>query len=200
MPFQIIRNDITKVEADAIVNTANPQPVIGSGTDRAIYQAAGEELLLAERKKIGEIPVGRAEVTSAFNLPAKYIIHTVGPAWIDGAHGEEDLLLAAYRAALAEAERLGCGSVAFPLLSAGCYAFPNDIALSVALRAFTDHLLEHDLNIILVLFSSEAFGLAGSVFDDLKSYIDDNYVDARLIAENVRYSFGTIPCRIIRRH
>ena len=189
MPLQIIRNDITKVVADAIVNTANPRPVIGNGTDSAIHAAAGPELLAA-RQEIGDIAVGCAVATPAFGLPAKYVLHTVSPSWIDGEHGEEELLLAAYRAALAEAERLGCGSVAFPLLSAGCYAFPNDIALSVALRAFTDHLLEHDLNIILVLFSSEAFGLAGSVFDDLKSYIDDNYVDARLIAENVRYSFG----------
>ena len=144
MPLQIIRNDITKVVADAIVNTANPRPVIGNGTDSAIHAAAGPELLAA-RQEIGDIAVGCAVATPAFGLPAKYVLHTVSPSWIDGAHGEEELLLAAYRAALAEAERLGCGSVAFPLLSAGCYAFPNDIALSVALRAFTDHLLEHVL-------------------------------------------------------
>ena len=92
MPFQIIRNDITKVKADAIVNTANPKPRIGRGTDSAIYAAAGEKLLLAERKKIGEIIPGQATSTDAFNLGAKYIIHTVGPAWVDGAHGERDVL------------------------------------------------------------------------------------------------------------
>ena len=96
MPFQIIRNDITKVKADAIVNTANPMPVIGSGTDSAIYRAAGEYLLLKERKKIGEIEPGLAVSTSAFNLPAKYVIHTVGPAWVDGNHGEREILRSCY--------------------------------------------------------------------------------------------------------
>ncbi len=188
MPLQIIRNDITKVVADAIVNTANPRPIIGNGTDRAIHTAAGPELLRA-REEVGEIAVGHSVATPAFGLPAKYVLHTVGPAWTDGEHGEEEQLLEAYQSALALAESLGCRSVAFPLLSAGCYAFPNDIALSVALRAFSDHLLEHDLQIILTLFDAEAFGLAGSVFDDLKSYIDDNYVEERLRQEDVRYSF-----------
>ena len=188
MPLQIIRNDITKVEADAIVNTANPRPIIGNGTDTAIHTAAGPELLRA-RQQIGEIAVGHSADTPAFGLPARYVLHTVGPAWVDGEHGEEELLLKAYNAALALAESLGCRSVAFPLLSAGCYAFPIDAALSVALRAFSDHLLEHDLQIILSLFDTEAFGLAGSIFDDLKSYIDDNYVDERLRQENVRFSF-----------
>lgn len=190
MPLQIIRNDITKVVADAIVNTANPRPIIGNGTDTAIHTAAGPELLAA-RQQIGEIAVGHSVATPAFDLPAKYVLHTVSPFWIDGEHGEEELLLKAYNAALELAESLGCRSVAFPLLSAGCYAFPTDIALSVALRAFSDHLLEHDLQIILTLFDAEAFGLAGSVFDDLKSYIDDNYVDDRLRQEDVRYSFSS---------
>lgn len=190
MSLQIIRNDITKVEADAIVNTANPQPIIGNGTDRAIHTAAGPELLSA-RQQIGEIAVGHSVATPAFDLPAKYVLHTVSPLWLNGDHGEEEKLLKSYNSALALAESLGCRSVAFPLLSAGCYAFPSDIALSVALQAFTDHLLEHDLEIILTLFDAEAFGLAGSVFDDLKSYIDDNYVDARLRQENVRYSLSS---------
>lgn len=190
MSLQIIRNDITKVEADAIVNTANPQPIIGNGTDRAIHTAAGPELLSA-RQQIGDIAVGSSVATPAFDLPAKYVLHTVSPLWLNGDHGEEEKLLKSYNSALALAESLGCRSVAFPLLSAGCYAFPSDIALSVALQAFTDHLLEHDLEIILTLFDAEAFGLAGSVFDDLKSYIDDNYVDARLRQENVRYSLSS---------
>ena len=97
MPFQIIRNDITKVKADAIVNTANPKPIIGSGTDSAVYEAAGEEELLAERKKIGDIMPGQAEYTSAFHLDAKYIIHTVGPAWEDGKHGEREILHSCYK-------------------------------------------------------------------------------------------------------
>lgn len=178
MPFQIIRNDITKVEADAIVNTANPDPAIGGGTDWAIHTAAGEELFEA-RREIGEIKVGEARATSAFALPAKYVLHTVSPVWIDGKHGEEALLRRAYDSALALADELGCRSVAFPLMAAGTYGFPYDVALSVAIRAFTDFLLDHKMKILLVLFSAGAFDLAGSLFDDLKSYIDDNYVSER---------------------
>lgn len=178
MPFQIIRNDISKVEADAIVNTANPDPAIGGGTDWAIHMAAGEELLEA-RKRIGAIEIGEARATSAYALPAKYVLHTVSPAWIDGEHGEEAQLRRAYDSALTLANELGCRSVAFPLMAAGVYGFPYDVALSVAIRAFTDFLLDHKMKILLVLFGAGAFDLAGSLFDDLKSYIDDNYVSAR---------------------
>ena len=178
MSFQIIRNDITKVEADAIVNTANPRPVVGGGTDWAIHTAAGPELLEA-RKRIGGIEVGRSVATPAFGLPAKYVLHTVSPAWIDGRHREEELLRKAYDAALQLADELGCKSVAFPLMAAGTYGFPHDLALSVAIRAFTDFLLEHEMKIELVLFNARAFGMAGSLFDDLKSYVDDNYVSER---------------------
>jgi O-acetyl-ADP-ribose deacetylase (regulator of RNase III) len=178
MPFQIIRNDITKVEADAIVNTANPEAVVGGGTDWAIHTAAGPELLEA-RKKIGAIEVGQSIATPAFRLPAKYVLHTVSPAWIDGSRHEEELLRKAYDSALHLADELGCQSVAFPLMAAGTYGFPHDLALSVAIRAFTDFLLEHEMQIFLVLFNAEAFGIAGSIFDDLKSYVDDNYVAER---------------------
>lgn len=178
MPFTIIRNDITKVAADAIVNTANPKPVIGGGTDYAIHKAAGPELLEA-RKKIGEIHTGQSVATPAFQLSAKYVLHTVSPAWIDGKHREEELLRKAYDAALQLAEKLECTSIAFPLMAAGTYGFPHDLALSAAIRAFTDFLLDHEMQIYLVLFNARAFGIAGSIFDDLKSYIDDNYVAER---------------------
>ncbi len=178
MPFQIIRNDITRVEADAVVNTANPEPTVGGGTDWAIHQAAGPKLLEA-RRQIGRIDVGRSAATPAFELHAKYVLHTVSPAWIDGKHNEEELLREAYDSALRLACELGCGSAAFPLMAAGTYAFPIDIALAVAIRAFTDFLLEHDMQIYLVLFNAGAFDMAGSLFDDLKSYIDDNYAAKR---------------------
>ena len=178
MPFQIIRNDITKVEADAIVNTANPNPVIGRGTDSAIHKAAGPELLEA-RKRIGALAPGQAAETPAFGLPAKYVIHTVSPSWIDGTHREEELLRKAYDSALALAEQLGCRSVAFPLMAAGSYGFPRDLALSVAIAAFTDFLMDHDMTVELVLFNGKAFNLAFSLFSDLKSYIDDNYVEEK---------------------
>lgn len=176
MPLRIIRNDITKVEADAIVNTANPLPRIGAGTDAAIHEAAGPELLEA-RKEIGMIPVGAAVATPAFKLPAKYVLHTVSPSWEDGKHQEAELLRKAYDAALVLADRLHCESVAFPLMAAGSYGFPHDLALSIAIQAFTDFLMEHETAICLVLFNGKAFGLASSLFDDLKSYIDDNYVE-----------------------
>lgn len=176
MPFEIIRDDITRVKADAIVNTANPAPVIGAGTDSAIHEAAGPKLLRA-RQKIGAIPVGSAVETRAFDLPAKYVLHTVSPAWIDGEHGEETQLRQAYDAALALADRLRCRSVAFPLLSAGSYGFPKEAALSVAIRAFTEFLLTHDMEIRLVVFGSDAYSLARGLFGDLKAYINDHYVD-----------------------
>lgn len=178
MPFQIIRNDITKVSADAIVNTANPEPLIGGGTDYAIHKAAGPELLEA-RKQIGKIRTGQSAATPAFHISAKYVLHTVSPAWIDGQHHEEEMLRKAYDSALQLADELKCKSVAFPLMAAGTYGFPNELALSVAIRAFTDYLLDHEMQIYLMLFNAEAFGIAGSIFDGLQSYIDDNYVSER---------------------
>ena len=186
MPLKIIRNDITKVAADAIVNTANPLPCVGTGTDQAIHEAAGTELL-EERKRIGRIEAGCAAATPAFRLPAKYVLHTVSPSWNGGTHGEAELLRRAYDAALSLAELLRCASVAFPLMAAGSYGFPLDLALSIAIQAFTDHLMEHELTIYLVLFNGKAFDLASSLFDDLKSYIDDHYVEARSKKE---YGFG----------
>ena len=193
MPFEIIRDDITRVKADAIVNTANPLPVIGAGTDSAIHKAAGEKLLAA-RKKIGAIPVGCAVETRAFDLPAKYVLHTVSPAWIDGMHGEEALLRKSYDAALTLADGLRCRSVAFPLLSAGSYGFPKEVALSVAIRAFTDFLLTHDMQILLVVFGEAPYTLARGLFGDLKSYVDANYVGA---AEKAEY--GAFPANVPRR-
>ena len=173
MPFSIIRNDITKVAADAIVNTANPQPVIGAGTDSAIYKAAGAEQLLAERRKIGAIHPGEAAVTPAFALPAKYIIHTVGPAWRGGEAGEFETLASCYRKSLLLAKQLGCESVAFPLISTGTYGFPKDKALSVAMETIEDFLQGDDLDVTLTVLNKEAFTLSRDLLDDVQSYIDD---------------------------
>ena len=197
MPFQIIRNDITKVSADAIVNTANPEPVIGGGTDYAIHKAAGPELLEA-RKKIGDIYTGQSVATPAYQLSAKYVLHTVSPAWIDGRHHEEEGLRKAYDAALMLANELKCTSIAFPLMAAGTYGFPHDLALSVAIRAFTDFLLDHEMQIYLVLFNGKAFGIAGSIFDDLKSYIDDNYVSEKNEEEYFIDEYPTVNASSIR--
>ena len=115
--FRIIRNDITRVAADAIVNTANPEPCFGSGSDTAVSEAAGAEELLAERRKIGRITPGACAVTPAFRLPAKYIIHTVGPVWQGGDHGEYNVLRSCYRESMRLADILGCESIAFPLIA-----------------------------------------------------------------------------------
>lgn len=175
MPFQIIRNDITKVKADVIVNTANPKPVIGGGTDSAIYKAAGEAELLAERKKIGNIAPGQAAATLAFALPAKYIIHTVGPAWIDGEHGERDILRSCYEKSLELAAELNAESIAFPLIATGVYGFPKDEALQIALSAIQKFLLTHDMTVIISVFDKDSFELSGKLFAGIDEYIDEHY-------------------------
>lgn len=183
MPFQIIRNDITKVPADAIVNTANPEPVFSGGTDAAIYRAAGEEKLLAERRKIGRIHPGEAAVTSAFNLPADYIIHTVGPIWRGGSHGEYELLASCYRKSLLMANQLGCRSIAFPLISTGVYGFPKDKALDIALGEISRFLEDSEMNVTLVVFDRKAFDLSAGLTADVGQYIDEHYVNTQLDEE-----------------
>lgn len=174
MSFQIIRNDITKVKADAIVNTANPKPRIGRGTDSAIYAAAGEKQLLAERKRIGEIAPGQAAGTDAFNLDAKYIIHTVGPAWVDGNHGERDILHSCYEKSLALAAELKCKSIAFPLIASGVYGFPKDEALNIALAEIGKFLLTHEMKVILVVFDRKALELSEQLVGGIEQYIDEH--------------------------
>ena len=205
MPFKIIRNDITKVHADAIVNTANPEPVFDRGTDQAIYQAAGKGKLLRERKKIGRIAAGEVAVTPAFNLHAKYIIHTVGPVWVDGNHRELELLASCYRKSLLIARQLECRSIAFPLISTGVYGFPKDKALDIALGEFSSFLapsedaadggsdsgsdsgldsgLKEEMDITLVVFDRKAFDLSSNLTAGVEQYIDENYVDDRHIEE-----------------
>lgn len=177
MPFRIIRNDITKVKADAIVNTANPKPVIGGGTDSAIYQAAGKEALLKERQKIGNIVPGDAVNTDAFALDAKYIFHTVGPAWIDGKHGEKDILHSCYQKSLALAKKLKCKSIAFPLIATGVYGFPKDEALNIALEEIGKFLLTDEMKIILVVFDMKALELSKGLMGEIDQYIDEHYVE-----------------------
>jgi O-acetyl-ADP-ribose deacetylase (regulator of RNase III) len=178
MPFKIIRNDITRVHADAVVNTANPKPVIGSGTDHAVYEAAGTELLLAERKKIGNIKPGDAVATSAFSLSARYIIHTVGPRWIDGCHGEYDILTSCYRKSLTLAENLGCKSIAFPLIATGVYGFPKEAALTIALNEIRSFLGHSDMTVTLVVFGRGTYKIASSLTDRVEAFIDENYVES----------------------
>lgn len=177
MPFQIIRNDITKVAADAIVNSANPLPIYAGAVDRSIYLAAGPRKLLAEREKIGTIEVGSAAYTPAFALPAKYIIHTVGPSWVDGEHGEVDALHSCYKESLKLAESLGCQSIAFPIISSGAYKFPKDLALQAAISEISSFLFHHSMDVYLVVYDQDALHFSNRLFHDIQEFIDENYVD-----------------------
>ncbi len=191
MAFRIIRNDITKVAADAIVNTANPDPIYASGTDYAIYTAAGADELLKERQKIGCMEIGQVAATPAFALDAKYIIHTVGPTWIDGEHGEREAVRACYMNSLNLARELGCESIAFPLLATGVYGFPKADALQIAVSVFSEFLLDADMQITLVVFDETSFVLSGKIFSGVDEYIDQNYVSDKLDKEY--YNAHTIP-------
>lgn len=173
MPFKIIRNDITNVEADVIVNTANPEPVVGDGTDSAVYQAAGKESLLKERIKIGKLSPGQAAITPAFELSAKYIIHTVGSIWKDGKQEEDDILRSCYSNSLLLAEQVNAESIAFPLIATGVYGFPKNEALDIALSEIGKFLLTHDMEIILVVFDKESFQISEQLMGEIDQYIDE---------------------------
>lgn len=175
MPFTIVRDDLTRMHVDAIVNTANPMPIIGSGTDSAIYKAAGAEKLLKERIKIGEIQRGQAAITGAYNLPAKYIIHTVGPIWTTGMSGERELLRSCYRNSLELARKRNCKSIAFPLISTGNYGFPKDLALRIVIDTVERFLEENDMMIFLVVFGSDTTRLSEKMFSVIEERIDDAY-------------------------
>ena len=182
MPLEIVRNDITKMQVDAIVNTANPRPIVGGGVDRAIHKVAGTELLDA-RKEIGDIATGKAVITSAFNLHARFVIHTVGPVWQDGEHGERELLSNCYDNSLQLAAENGCGSIAFPLISAGVFGCPSEVAIAVATQAIREFLTDHDMDVYLVVFDHKAFKISSSLFDDVQSFIDERYIEELLDEE-----------------
>ena len=176
MPFLMIRNDITKVAADAIVNPANRNLLQGSGTSRAIYQAAGEQELTAACKAIGRCDLGRAVCTPAFGLSAKYVFHAVCPAWHGGFFGEAEQLAGAYHSALELAAEYHCESVAFPLLSSGNYGYPKEQAFRIAVGTITQYVMEHDLTVYLVLYDQHSLAVSRKLFASVEEYIDDHYV------------------------
>ncbi len=182
MPFEMVRNDIVNMKVDAIVNTANPRPIIGAGTDKAVHDKAGARLLLA-RKEIGNIAVGEAAITPAFDLDANYVIHTAGPIWKDGRSGEEKLLASCFRNSLGIAKKKSCESIAFPLISTGSYGFPKPLALQIAVREISSFLMENEMQVYLVVFEKQSFELSEKLFKSVSSYIDENYVSEKINAE-----------------
>lgn len=186
MPFKIVRNDITKMQVDAIVNTANEAPIYDSGTDTAVYKAAGEEELLAARRRIGFMDEGEVAITPGFKLPAKYIIHAVSPFYLDGNSGEEELLRSCYKSSMELAYKNACKSIAFPLISTGSFGYPKEEGMRIALDEINAFLLKHEMLIYLVVFDKESTRLGTHLYPDLEEYVDANYVGEKLAEEYLR--------------
>ncbi len=186
------------MQCDAIVNTAGRFPVdtfeeVGAGCDKAIHKAAGADKLIEARKKIGEMAYGEAAITPGFDLPAKYIIHAVSPAYIDGESGEEEKLRNCYRNSLRIAKGYGLRSVAFPLVATGSFGYPQEEGMRIAVDEINAFLLHNDMLIYLVVFGTRATELGERIFPDLEAYIDHNYVDDKRKEEYGDRRFGSIP-------
>lgn len=179
MPFSIVRQDLTKMKVDAIVNAANPQLIMGGGVCGAIFTAAGTEQLQKACDALSPIQTGEAVITPGFGLPARYIIHTAGPVYKDGNHGEEGLLRSCYRNSLKRAVENNCKEVAFPLISSGIYGYPKEAALRVAVESVEEFLQDHELDVYLVVFDKSAYQISEELLGPVTSYVDEHYVDAR---------------------
>lgn len=192
MAFKIVRNDITKMNTEAIVNTANDHPTVGTGCDSAVYKAAGYNELLAYRtEKIGFVPEGDAFITPGFNLQAKYIIHAVSPLYMGGNEGEEEKLRSCYRKSLKLAKENGIKSVAFPLISTGGFGYPKEEGMRIAVDEIHAFLLNNEMEIFLVVFDDKAKSLGKRIFPDLEEYIDQNYVEDKRGEEYGEGFFGS---------
>lgn len=182
MPLHIVRTDITTMQVDAIVNAANESLLGGGGVDGAIHRAAGPELL-KECRTLGGCKTGQAKITKGYRLSAKFVIHTVGPIWRGGGHGEREALVSAYRSSLELALANQCETVAFPLISSGVYGYPKDQALKVAVDTIRDFLRCHNMTVYLVIFDQASYDIAEKLFADIAAYPDNRHVDAHTFAQ-----------------
>lgn len=201
MPLDIVRNDITKMQVDAIVNAANSALKMGGGVCGAIFHGAGPKELQHECAQIGSCQPGQAVITRGYRLPAKYIIHTVGPIWQGGQHGEAGLLRACYLNSLTLAKENDCESIAFPLISSGIYSYPKAEALTIATKAIADFLADNDMHVYLVIFDNGAFSLGEEILGPIQAYIEQNYVNEHSQARRVffdRPSFFPISKEMIQ--
>lgn len=189
MPLKIIRQDITTMKVDAIVNPSNEKLLPGGGTDAAIHRAAGPLLLLACRA-VGGISVGGAAITPAYSLPCRYVIHTAGPTWIDGMHSEPELLASCYRNCLQLAKENGCAEIAFPLISSGLYGYPKDRVLRVALDVVGEFLLAHEMTVYIVVFDKSSYRISERLFSDVTAFIDDRYVEEHSDGLDAPYAYA----------
>ena len=188
MSFKIVRNDITKMDTQAIVNTANEHVTVNTGCDSAIYKAAGYEKLLSYRREhIGEVSQGEVFITPGFNLKAEYIIHAVSPLYINGEQGEEEKLRCCYRKSLELALEHSVTSIAFPLISTGSFGYPKEEGMRIAVDEINAFLLKNDMEIYLVVFDEKTTALGGKLYPDLERYIDKHYVE-----EKQREEYGSV--------